>query len=250
MKITQNRDFLPRTIRFTLIELLIVIAIIAILAAMLLPALNKARSVAQAARCLSNVKQITTACLMYAVSDAGNRVPPADKAAQLGLWYVSDYATWAGLLVINKYVGTNIFNCPSDSTGYQKILEWKEKAYSPIGYGINGYLNSYCHDERAPLKTWKIPSSSVLVGDGSTTILLGYTTKLRSRLANANDREWAENNLMAGRVDVTKKRHGHGSNVGFCDGSARSVSQDDAFAVEESTGLYKIRYAVDKHWKW
>mgnify|MGYP002521580891 FL=1 len=250
MKITQNRDFLPRTIRFTLIELLIVIAIIAILAAMLLPALNKARSVAQAARCLSNVKQITTACLMYADSDAGNRVPPADKAGQLGLWYVSDYATWAGLLVINKYVGTNVFNCPSDSTGYRKILEWREKAYSPIGYGINGYLNSYCHGERAPLKTWKIPSSSVLIGDGSTTILLGYTTKLRSRLANANDREWAENNLMAGRVDVTKKRHSHGSNVGFCDGSARSVSQEEAFAVEKSTGLYKIRYAADKHWKW
>jgi prepilin-type N-terminal cleavage/methylation domain-containing protein len=66
---------------FTLIELLVVIAIIAILAAILFPVFARAREAARKATCISNVKQITLAAIMYA-QDYDEVLPIAAPSAE------------------------------------------------------------------------------------------------------------------------------------------------------------------------
>jgi len=106
---------------FTLIELLVVIAIIAILAAILFPVFAQAREKARAISCLSNLKQIGTASMMYTQDYDETVVPAGNRYAHQNVQcfngnsnYNANNRAWVDweIPLIPYTKNTQIFVCP------------------------------------------------------------------------------------------------------------------------------------------
>jgi prepilin-type processing-associated H-X9-DG protein len=98
---------------FTLVELLVIISIIGILAALLLPVLGRARESGRATACLSNLRQLGLALQLY-VQDHNNRLPTMFDAP-VNTNSLPATNTLIMNLVLSNYLGSvEILKCPSD----------------------------------------------------------------------------------------------------------------------------------------
>jgi prepilin-type N-terminal cleavage/methylation domain-containing protein len=152
---------------FTLIELLIVIAIIAILASMLLPALSRARDSARSIQCQSNLKQANLALMSYA-NDNNGLVPHSYGGGPTGQGYYS----WNSLAY--AYINPNVeplsaptvdkakIYCPSAEKTNNMFTTYAINA-SAGGYPWtwwDGQMEKYCNIYRA-----KRPTEVFLIGE-------------------------------------------------------------------------------------
>jgi len=107
---------------FTLIELLVVISVISILAALLLPALSRAKESGRATVCLSNLHQIGIALQVY-VGDFNNRLPSMSDIYP----GVTNEFLGPDLVLSNQLGNLKVLHCPSDKWPADKALPFPQK---------------------------------------------------------------------------------------------------------------------------
>ncbi len=139
---------------FTLIELLVVIAIIAILASMLLPALSKAKERANAAKCMSQLRQLGYAMRMYG-DDENGWLPQANGTVY---WTNSAPLPWMRPL-LSYYQTTNVLRCPDYSQHYSK---------SPFSYFLGNRAVWMTTAAAGPLKLDRVTLASQYILSGDT----------------------------------------------------------------------------------
>lgn len=167
---------------FTIVELLIVVAIISILAAVSIPSAGRALESSRSAKCLGNLRQIGVAANAYLADNDGKLVPALEYD---GAASANNARAWRVLLMPYlqvKKTGLKIFSCPSDPTEARRtdFSFGETTGLVPASYGISQMYyygvggetlpypglhsyESYKRDYRA--SSLKKPSATIFVAD-------------------------------------------------------------------------------------
>ncbi len=241
---------------FTLVELLAVIMIVGVLAALVIGSVARIRDTARRSTCSSNLRQISAAFQLYAADNQG--LYPAPR--------LPDYSKWPSALnysrsnpppeanpsgenwqveisryvfrdqtdiqqVKNAYGQSNIAHCPSYDLFFNTALKLSSQSgYSTAGYGMNMNLNvggsnynggTWGKDNAIRFRTVSLnhPAKTVLVGD-SSEFFINVSTAWSVDTAH-----------LDGYGNGAPKRHGDSANYLFADGHVTSLSPSEALVT-------------------
>ncbi len=215
---------------FTLIELLVVIAIIAILAAMLLPALNQARAHAQKITCTANLKQLTSAMLMYADNN--------DGFLQIQDWMTAP-AFRQLVAAPNADEWSSVYQpgilCPNSGSVLEGINKMERS------YGINAHGHLAANDDytiTGGLTTDRKKNLYTLsrVKSASQKFMLMDAVNWWVSTSGSNPANYRTNGEKdpSGNMYLAYRHNGESANFGFFDGHAGSLVANAATYIIEA----------------
>lgn len=225
-----KKKFLP-TLKFTIIEMLIVVFVLGLLAGILLPAMLRSRKQAKKIKCLSNLKQLAVVTRLYV--DDSEYYPDAYRTngSDTYYWcfrYDGTNVSFPDGLLGSYLQGYEVFRCPSFLEGYTFL----DSTYGPSsGYGMNiEYLGGSPVAEAdildsSPAKNTEImnPSETMLYIDSSVLSGVNLTESFYF---------WPRYNSSSGGEQTARTHYRHlgYAIVSYCDGHADDDSRPDAIS--------------------
>ena len=226
--------FQKARLAFTLIELLIVIAIIAILAALLLPALSKSKQRALTISCLNNLKQLDLCWQLYGV-DNKDLLVPNNSVTSVGSGGASGTIAAGVSWCLAEPIATNvesgmlfpynrslaIYHCPADQSTWPDSDPGKSPLLRVRSYNMSQSVNGYpeydafllnyipCFRKLTEIKRPNVADCMVFIDENSAT-MLDAQFGMPTDTYGGSSSWW----------DMPSDRHNRSANLAFADGHA------------------------------